>query len=138
MGRIFQKAKVVSSADLVLAKAGQLRADQIRELDVNFLVDTGATMICLPTDMIRRLGLYQRGETEVDTGDGPKDKRIFSSIDLCVLDRSGIFDVMELPSGTTPLLGAVPLQILDLYPNPQKESLEGNPKHGGKRVLYLF
>ena len=138
MGHIFQKAKVQNMEDLSDARRGYIPSNQVRELEVNFLVDTGATMICLPMDMIKRLGLYQKDETKVETGDGPKDKRIFSPIDLHILDRTGVFEVMELPSGVTPLLGAIPLQLLDLHINLQKEILEGNPKPGGKRVLYLF
>ena len=138
MGHVFQKAKVQSTGDLIAVKAGQLRVDQVRELEVNFLVDTGATMICLPADMIKQLGLYPWDEKVVETGDGPKEKRIFSPIELHLLDRSDNFNVMELPSGTIPLLGVVPLQALDLHINFKKGLLEGNPRHGGKRVLYLF
>lgn len=138
MGHIFQEAKIQNNEDLGMAKAGYIHANQVRALGVNFLVDTGATMICLPMDMIEQLGLDEIETLKIETADGPKDKRLFGSIRLRIMDRSGTFDVIELPDGTTPLLGAVPLQTLDLYPNPSKEILESNPKYGGKRVLYVL
>ena len=88
--------------------------------------------------MIEQLGLDEMEKLLVETADGPKEKRIFNSIRIHVMDRFANFDVVELPTGTTPLLGVVPLEVLDLRPNPQKQTLEGNPEHGGKRVLYAL
>jgi len=41
---------------------------------------------------------------------------------------------MEVPTGTPPLLGYLPLEALDLYPNPKRRNLEGNPQYGGRMV----
>ena len=112
--------------------------DQMRDLDVNFLVDTGASLVCLPMDIIERLGLYEVEKTMVETAEGQREKRLFDPVRIHIMDRIGDFGVMELPTGTQPLLGVFPLEVLDLHPNLQEEVLEGNPRHGGKRILYLF
>jgi hypothetical protein len=45
---------------------------------------------------------------------------------------------MELPNDVPPLLGYLALEALDLYPNPHKQILEGNPKYDGKMVMDLL
>ena len=45
---------------------------------------------------------------------------------------------MEVPTGTPPLLGYLPLEALDLYPNPKKRVLEGNPQYDGRMVTDLL
>ena len=45
---------------------------------------------------------------------------------------------MEVPTGTPPLLGYLPLEALDLYANPKKRVLEGNPQYDGKMVTDLL
>jgi hypothetical protein len=45
-------------------------------------------------------------------------------------------DVIELSEDTPPLLGYIPLENLDLAPNPTTETL--NPVHGDEIVLDLY
>jgi hypothetical protein len=54
------------------------------------------------------------------------------------MDREGILEVMEAPDGVPPLLGYLALESLDLYPNPTKQILEGNPLYDGKMVMDLL
>jgi hypothetical protein len=43
-----------------------------------------------------------------------------------------------IPATGHPLLGYLPLEALDLYPNPKKRVLEGKPAHGGKMITDLL
>jgi hypothetical protein len=51
-----------------------------------------------------------------------------------IRDREADLNVMEVSAGTPPLLGYLPLEALDLYLNPKKRVLEGNPLYNGKTV----
>lgn len=44
-------------ADVIRAKAGELPEDRVRHIEVEALVDTGATLLCLPKSKIDELGL---------------------------------------------------------------------------------
>jgi hypothetical protein len=55
-----------------------------------------------------------------------------------IKDSEADMNVMELPVGTPPLLGYLPLEALDLYPNIKAQTLEGNPKYNGKMVINLL
>ena len=138
MGKIVQKAKIQNTSDLCAVKSGYIQADQVREIDVEFIVDTGAAMLCLPIDIIESLGLFERGTRRTITTNGEVIRRIFFPVTIHVQDREADVNVMELPLGTPPLLGYLPLESLDLYPNPKKQILEGNPLYDGKMIIDLL
>ena len=48
MERIKAKAKVTNSVDAFAVQTGQMSASNARSIEVEFLVDTGAAMLCLP------------------------------------------------------------------------------------------
>ncbi len=95
-------------------------------------------MICLPPDLIEALGLYAMHTRRVITGNGEMSRRVYSPVRITIEDRDATLDVMELPPDTPPLLGYLPLEALDLYPNPVKHCLEGNPNYDGKMVIDLL
>ena len=138
MGRILQKAKLQNSGDVMAVQEGYITADKIRSLEVEFLVDTGAAMLCLPIDIIESLGLKPQHTRQVVTANGRVSRRVFSPVRITILDRENDLNVMELPLDTPPLLGYLVLESLDLYPNPNKQILEGNPKYDGKMVMDLL
>ena len=138
MGKIIQKAMLENSYDLGAEKEGALGKEKIRNLEVDFLVDTGAAMLCMPISMIDKLGLYHTHSRDVVTANGRIKRRVFSPVRISVMDREGFAEVMELPEDTPPLMGYLILENLDLYPNPNKQILEGNPKYDGKMVMDLL
>jgi len=59
MGRVFQKALVQNSGDVLDFQKGLIKESDIKSLEVEFMVDAGAAFICLPTAMIKQLGLLK-------------------------------------------------------------------------------
>jgi hypothetical protein len=47
-------------------------------------------------------------------------------------------EVMEVPDDVPPLIGQVPLEMLDLVVDLQGRRLMGNPAHGGVETLELY
>ena len=138
MGKIIQKARLQNSADLASALAGRIKPGKVRAADVELLVDTGAAMLCLTPKVIETLGLHKLHEREVITGNGIARRAVYEPVRIRIRDREADLNVMEVPTGTPPLLGYLPLEALDLYPNPRKRVLEGNPQYGGKMVTDLL
>ena len=138
MGRILQIVTLANAGDLSKWRDGILREDQVRQTEVQVLVGTGAAMLCLPPEFISKLGLRETGRRRAITANGQMDRGIYEPVRITVLDRNAILEVMELPAGIPPLLGYLPLEALDLYPNPQRQILEGNPQYDGKMVMDLL
>jgi predicted aspartyl protease len=139
MGRVLTEAKIENTEDLWAAKRGLLSDDQIRRVQVdNALVDTGATLLSLPSSLIRQLGLDKTGSKRVmsSTGDGVAD--LYSAVRLTIQGRSCTMDVMEVPDGVPVLIGQIPLEHLDFVVDLRNQVLIGNPAHGGEHVYELY
>ena len=58
IGKVHTTLTIVNRADQVLVENGFWSEEQIRSITLKqVLVDTGATTLCLPSDLIRQLGL---------------------------------------------------------------------------------
>jgi hypothetical protein len=58
MDKVFTTLTVINRADQILASRGMIPAEEVRSITLrNVLVDTGATTLCLPEDVIATLGL---------------------------------------------------------------------------------
>jgi predicted aspartyl protease len=139
MGRVLTEAKIENTEDLWAAKRGLLSDDQIRRVQVdNALVDTGATLLSLPSSLIRQLGLDKTGSKRVmsSTGGGVAD--LYSAARLTIQGRSCTMDVMEVPDGVPVLIGQIPLEHLDFVVDQGNQVLIGNPAHGGEHVYELY
>ena len=137
-GKIFQLARLQNSSDVTLAREGRLPKGKVRQIEVELLVDTGAAMLCLTPKVIEKLGLHTTHERDVITGNGSVKRRVFEPVRIQIQDREADMNVMEVPTGTPSLVGYLPLEALDLYPNPKRRVLEGNPQYDGKLVTDLL
>jgi clan AA aspartic protease len=108
------------------------------DVECEALVDSGATELALPADLIERLKLRETGKVQVYTADGGEHTyRVFGIVDLVVQGRSCQVRAIELPHGTEPLLGAVPLEEMDWHISPRGKKLVPNPKSPEKPLLPL-
>ena len=94
------------------------------------LVDSGNTTICLPADMIARLGLGSPRTVAVETGFGIVQARMFPDLELEVCGRSGAFACVEMPIGSRPTLGGVPMAALGLDVDVANHRLRVLPENG--------
>lgn len=139
MGRVLTEATIENLEDLYAVKLGVLKDDEARRVTVDdALVDTGATLLSLPTRLIRELGLDPIVKKRVTSAGGPVEAWLYSSVRLTIQDRFCTIDVLEVPDGVPPLVGQIPLEALDLVIDPRNRRLTGNPAHGGEHTFELY
>ena len=125
MGRITTTLKISNRADQVLATRGFIPPEQVRSLTLqNVLIDTGATTLCLPQNVIAQLGLELLKEVDVATATGIGKARIFQDAKISLLGREGTFECLELPEGRDALLGVIPLEALGIELDLQNQRLK--------------
>jgi predicted aspartyl protease len=138
-GRIATEAAIENPKDLWEAERGLRRPEEVRRLTVaDALVDTGATLLSLPTRCIRQLGLARMGTRRVISSTGPGQADVYEAVRLTIQGRTCTMDVMEVPDDVPVLIGQLPLEHLDLVIDPRSRTLTGNPAHGGEHVYELF
>ncbi len=139
MGRVVVPALVESIEDGFRARRGEISSAEIRRVEIaEALVDTGATTLCLPRELIQQLGLASFGERRSMSSSGPRQTRIYGPVKLTIQGRDCNVDVLELPDGVPPLIGQVPLELLDFVVDPPGRRLIGNPAHGGEQMVEMY
>jgi clan AA aspartic protease len=111
---------VYNFIDEELSKLGIKRADEIRRLKVPVIVDSGATTLTLPEDKVEQLGLRLIRKVKTRYADGRiTEKWIASAARVELLGRSATTDVIVEKKDTKPLLGHVPMELMDLTIDPK-------------------
>ncbi|RUR73736.1 aspartyl protease family protein [Chlorogloeopsis fritschii PCC 9212] len=139
MGKVTTTMTVTNRIDQILAERGFIPTHQIRSITLeNVLVDTGATRLCLPENIIMDLGLVFQEQVDVKIAVGVQKVRVFREISLTVEGREGTFNCIELPAGSDPLLGLIPLEDLGLEPDVHNQRLRLLPIQGKDTFLTVL
>ena len=131
MGRIMVKLKLVNQSDLVAKKLKILRGKP-RELEVEALVDTGATRLYLKSSVVKKLGLRKDGTTVSHTTNGRCRRTVYEPVRLELMGRHGNFDVVGIDDSVPNLMGQIPLEYLDFVADSKGQKLTPNPEHHGQ------
>jgi predicted aspartyl protease len=133
MGKVIVKIKLTNQADLVLKQVKVLKGKP-RTLEVESLVDTGATRLYLQSGVIKALGLRKSGDVSSKTTNGVRRRSVYQPVRLDLMGRFGNFDVVEVDDDVPNLLGQIPLEYLDFVVDPKGQKLIPNPEHGDKQM----
>jgi len=137
--RVLTEATVENLKDLWDAERGLLAPDKVRRITVaDAVVDTGATLLSLPTRLIRQLGLSPHRTRKVISSTGVTEATVYDVVRLTIQDRDCPVEVMEVPDDVPVLIGQLPLENLDLVVDLRARRLTGNPAHGGEQVFELY
>ena len=124
VGHVRTTIIVANLRDQIEVESGNRARDAVRSATLDdVLVDTGATLLALPIDVIERLGLPVRREVIMRTAAGPRTIRQFRDVELTIMGRSGTFDCLEVPIGASCLLSVTPMEILGVEPDVRNHQL---------------
>ncbi len=133
MGRVTVTIKLTNLYDLAV-QSRRLTKKKPRHVEVQALVDTGATRLYLKPSVIQKLGLQRVGAVRSNTTNGEVVRFKFEPVQLELMGRQENFDVIEVPESVPNLLGRVPLEVLDLVVDSKHQKLIGNPAHRGEQM----
>ena len=103
-----------------------VRSD-LHPIDVNCLVDTGAVHLCLPEHIAIQLDLKELERREVTVADGRRISVPYCGpIRIQFKNRSSFTGALVM--GDEPLLGAIPMEDMDLVVVPGRHSVDVNPQ----------
>jgi predicted aspartyl protease len=115
VGRFSVELEIANSDELGAARLGLLPADQVRRERILGVVDSGATRLVLPEEVVKRLGLPLGDPVMVRYADGRQAKRKgVEGVYVQLLGRHGTFSAIVEPKRKTALVGAIVLEDLDL------------------------
>ena len=139
MGQIEVEILVSNAIDIERQIAGEIELAKVRsERMHDVLVDTGSVLLCLPADVIARLGVPLDREVHVETASGAARMRLFRQVRLEIAGPHGIFECLETPAGTKPLIGAVPMEVLGIEPEVSTQSIRLLPEGPGRSFMRVY
>lgn len=100
--------------------------DDLDEMDVEALVDTGALHLCIPEHVALQLQLKQNSWREVKTADGRSHQVPYASpVRVSMKGRDCVTGALVF--GNQVLLGTIPMEDMDVMVHPASQSVEVNP-----------
>lgn len=138
MGKTVENVIVKNFVDVALCSRGSLKEDEIRTVEVEAVVDTGAAFLCLPPDVIDKVGLLYSHSRRVTTANGMVERRIFNGAVIIIQGRDIQMQVMENDATTPSLIGYLVLETMDFVVDPKGQKVIANPAHDGKWVMDLY
>ena len=133
MGKVMIKIKLTNQGDLVAVRRN-LSTVTPRAVEVDALVDTGATRLYLRPSVIEALGLARVGSILSQTTNETAEGSVYEPVQLEVMGRSGNFDVVDIGENVPNLLGQIPLEYLDFVVDSKNRKLIPNPEHGDRQM----
>lgn len=128
MGLIYADIELINPFDMEFAKRHYIGSDEIKRIHINILVDTGSYMLAINENIqqILQLPLIDRRNARM-ADDSVLACDVVGPVELRFKNRTAICSAMVLPKDSEPLLGAIPLEELDVVINPLKQELNVNP-----------
>ena len=119
--------------------SGYWRPEEVRSVEIDALVDTGAMTLVLPADVVENLGLREAGRRKVRYANGDVAEIPWvAGVRLTVLGRETVTTALVERAGKTPRIGQIPLEELDLLVDPTSLALRVNPDSPDAPLLELL
>jgi len=137
MGTFTEKITLENSIDRELAENGYITEDKIRSIEVEAMPDTGAWTLVINEDIRQKLGLKTIETSESTLADGKTNTYdVTGGVKIRWKERSTILPAIVVPEADDILLGALPLEAMDLMVDPVHRRLVG--VHGDKPLHVLY
>ena len=115
----------LTNAKLVLKNP---RLPDLDPVEAEALADSGSVFLCIPAHVQIQLGLEENGKKEVTLADGTKKFVPYvGPVEVHFKNRVGYFGAVVL--GDEVLLGAIPMEDMDLVLTPKGRRVDVNPDH---------
>jgi clan AA aspartic protease len=124
MGYTYADIKLVNAGDIELAKRHLLGENEIKQITVRALVDTGCITFCINDTIQEVLQLSKKGKRRTVLADGRiVELDVVGPLEIYYLDRYCTTNALLMPGDEEPLLGAIPMEEMDLIVYPARNEL---------------
>jgi clan AA aspartic protease len=126
MGLVSANIELVNMEDEFLAEKHHIGKEEIRRMTVLAMVDTGAITLTINEQIQEALGLEIVGYRKSQMADGRYvDLPVTGPLKVIFEDRFCQTEALVLADENEPLLGAIPMEAMDLWVNPARNMVTG-------------
>ena len=135
MGLVYAEVELINAGDLELARRHYIGEEEVKRMWVTGLVDTGSYMLCINESIQAQMQfpVVEKRLGQMANGDRIECE-VVSQVELRFKNRRTICNAMILPGDNKMLIGAIPLEDMDVLIHrnvgpPQRQELIVNPDH---------
>ena len=128
MGYVYAEIQLTNEDDLAFYRRGWAAENELRRVTTTALVDSGAYDLVINDETQEQLQLPVIGKRQVKLADETiLEVDVVGPVEVRFENRLTIVTALLLPGTETVLLGAIPLEGLDVIIDPLRERLLVNP-----------
>jgi clan AA aspartic protease len=136
MGTVYADITLKNAIDVGNVLRGTMREHEVRQTAVSAMVDTGMGTLVITEAVREKLGLRVTGLRNATLANNTKTAcKVTEPVEIHWKNRDTTCRALVVPEGEI-LLGAIPLEDMDLIVNPVKQELAG--AHGDEVVALLM
>lgn len=130
MGLVYAEIELINGGDLEMARRNIIGEEEVKRMTVSALVDTGSYMLCINENIQEQLQLpvVEKRKAQLANGEIVQCD-VVAPVELRFKNRATTCRAMVLPGNNEVLLGAIPLEDMDVLIHPLRQELIVNPDH---------
>jgi clan AA aspartic protease len=130
MGLVYAEIELINGDDLALVRRHIIDEDEVKHIKIAALIGTGAIMLAINENIQEQLQLPIVDKRKAQLADGSIiECDVVAPVEVKFKNRSTTCRALVLPGYSEPLLGAIPLEDMDVLIHPQRQELIVNPDH---------
>lgn len=135
---VHAEIELINGDDLAMARRNIIGDDEVKRIKIKMLADSGAYMMSINENIQAYLQLPSKGKRKAELANGTiEEYDVVGPIEVRYMDRTATCNAFVLKGDAEPLLGAIPMEEMDVLIHPQRQQLIANPEHPYYAVLKM-
>ena len=137
MGLVYENITLTNTIDLGFFNRGVIKKSEVRKKQVQAMVDTGAYTLVITDEVRQDLGLAVEREKLVRMANKTSEMcKVTEPVTIQWNNRTSVTQAIILPGTSEVLLGAIPLEEMDVMVDPYNQKLVG--VHGDEIIHKVY
>jgi clan AA aspartic protease len=130
MGLVHAQIKITNAGDLGLVRRNLMAKEDVRSINLNAIVDKSFYMMAINETVKEQLGLTVVDKQKAQLADSSVlELEVVGPIEIRFANRRTVCEAIVLPGNSEILLGAIPMEAMDVLIHPKDQQLIVNPDH---------
>ena len=130
MGLVYADIELINSGDLEMVRRNYMDKDEVKRMYINMLVDSGAYMMAINESIQEQLQLPFIEKRKSIMADGSiVEHSVVGPIVVKFQNRQAVCNAVVLQGSNEPLLGAIPMEEMDVIIHPKRQEMMVHPDH---------
>lgn len=138
MGLVYADIELINASDIEMARRHFIGEEEIKSVRLSMLADSGAYMMAINEDIQSQLDLPFVEKRKAVMADGSVvEYDVVGPVKVKFKNRTAVCNAFVLQGSNEPLLGAIPMEEMDVLIHPLQQELIVNPDHPYYAVLKM-